>query len=392
MSNRDKRYELVLNSMMLEDDFQAWCDAFRKRAGQAGVSAQTLELCASHLRPDPRVLEKQSNQAEFTLTISQYLERAVTDKRIRKGRARFRDNRALLNGISEKFDVDPQIILAIWGLETDYGATRGDWPVLTALATLAQSGHRASFFEDELIAALTIIDAGDIAPAAMLGSWAGAMGHGQFMPSSVLRFAVDHDGDGRRDIWGDDPQDGLASIANYLAAHGWRMSRPCRVEVVLPQGFDHALAGRQVKRAVADWAGMGVQLADGSPVPDYGEASIVLPSGASGPAFMTFGNFDVLLTYNRADAYAIAVGLLADRVQGGRPIRTRCPDDLIVLSRDQMRELQERLTAAGYDTLGADGFPGPNTAAALRNYQRDNGLVADGFGSGAMLDHLRSRD
>ncbi|MDE9449612.1 lytic murein transglycosylase [Aliiroseovarius sp. Z3] len=376
---------------MLEKDFQAWCHAFRKRADQAGVSDRTLELCASHLRPDPRVLDKQSNQSEFTLTISQYLDRAVTDKRIRNGRARYRANRALLNNVSEQYGVDAQIILAIWGLESDYGATRGDWPVLTALATLAQSGHRASFFEDELIAALKIIDAGDIAPSAMRGSWAGAMGHGQFMPSSFQRFAVDDDADGRRDIWGDDPQDGLASVANYLAEHGWRKSRPCQIEVILPDGFDYALAGRHAKRPATEWDRAGVISAGGSQVPDYGDASVLLPSGASGPAFMTFGNFDVLLTYNRADAYAIAVGLLADRVQGGQPIKAKCPDDLIVLTRDGIRELQERLTGAGYDTLGADGFPGPNTAAALRSYQRDNGLVADGFGSGAMLDHLRNR-
>ena len=382
----------MLNSTMLEQEFQAWCHAFHKRAGQAGVSARTLELCASYLRPDPIVLEKQSNQSEFTLNISQYLDRAVSDKRIRKGRACYRENRTLLNSISEQYGVDAQIILAIWGLESDYGATRGDWPVLTALGTLAQSGHRSDFFEDELIAALLIIDAGDIAPAAMLGSWAGAMGHGQFMPSSFQHFAVDNDADGRRDIWGDDPQDGLASVANYLAEHGWRMSRPCRVEVKLPDAFDHALAGRQTSFPVAEWARMGVSSADGGPVPDYGNASVILPSGASGPAFMTFGNFDVLLTYNRADAYAIAVGLLADRVQGGRPIKAKCPDDLIVLTRDGMRELQERLTAAGYDTLGTDGFPGPNTSAALRKYQRDNGLVADGFGSGAMLELLRNQN
>lgn len=376
---------------MLEKDFQGWRDAFQKRASQAGVSDRTLQLCASYLRPDARVLEKQSNQSEFTLNITQYLDRVVSDKRIRKGRARYRANRTLLNSVSEQYSIDAQIILAIWGIESNYGATRGDWPVLTALATLAQSGHRADFFEDELIAALKIVDAGDIAPAAMLGSWAGAMGHGQFMPSSFQRFAVDNDTDGRRDIWGDDPRDGLASVANYLAEHGWRMSRPCGVEVVLPDGFDYALAGRQTNRPVAEWARMGVLSADGGPVPDYGDASVILPSGASGPAFMTFGNFDVLLSYNRAEAYAIAVGFLADRVQGGRPIRAKCPDDLVVLNRTKMRELQERLTAAGYDTLGADGFPGPNTAAALRDYQRDNGLVADGFGSGAMLDHLRSQ-
>ncbi|MCK8464692.1 lytic murein transglycosylase [Aliiroseovarius sp. S1339] len=368
-----------------------WRQGFHGRARQAGLSAQTLELCASYLRLEPRIHEKQSNQAEFTLTISQYVNRAVPESRIRKGRAQYRANRDLLNRISAKYSVDAQVILAIWGIETNYGATRGDWSVLSALATLAHAGHRASFFEEQLIAALEIIEAGDIAPAAMLGSWAGAMGHGQFIPTSFQQFAVDNDGDGRRDIWGDDPEDGLASIANYLAQHGWQMSRPCRVEVQLPKGFDFERAGLQTKRPVPDWSALGVVAADGAPVPDYGESSVLLPSGARGPAFLTFTNFDVLRTYNRADAYVIAVGCLADRLQGGKPIVKQCPDDLVILKRDEMRELQERLINAGYDTLGADGFFGPNTAKALRSYQKDHGLVADGFGSGAMLDHLRAK-
>lgn len=381
----------MLNSTLLEEEFSAWRLAFIDRARQAGLSDQILEFCASYLRPDARIHEKQSNQSEFTLTISDYLNRAVPEKRIRDGRARFRANRDLLHRVSEKYSVDAQVIMAIWGIETNYGATRGDWLVLSALANLAHAGHRAEFFEKELMAAFSIVEAGDIAPAAMLGSWAGAMGHGQFIPTSFQEFAVDSDGDGRRDIWGDDPEDGLASIANYLVQHGWRMNRPSSIEVRLPEGFDYALAGRQTRLPVTDWATMGVVSAEGGPVPDYGESSVLLPSGATGPAFMTFCNFDVLLSYNRAEAYGIAVSHLADRLQGGRPIRATCPDDLVVLKRDEMRELQERLTAAGHDTFGADGFTGPNTAKALRSYQAAHGLVADGFGSGAMLDHLRAR-
>ncbi|WP_289040368.1 lytic murein transglycosylase [uncultured Aliiroseovarius sp.] len=376
---------------MLEHKFDDWRDAFLSRAREAGLSDATLALCADFLRPDQRILEKQSAQSEFTLTISDYLARAVTDARVRKGRAAHRKYRDLMNKISEAYQVDAQIILAIWGIETDYGTACGDWPVLSALTTLAYAGHRAGFFEDELIAALQIIEAQDITPEGMLGSWAGAMGHGQFMPTSFQVFAVDSDGDGRRNIWGGDPTDGLASIANYLARHGWQMSRPCRAEVTLPVGFDFALAGRQTRKPVSDWTAQGVIAADGTPVPDYGESSVLLPSGASGPAFLTFGNFDALRAYNQADSYVIAVGCLADRLQGGKPVAKICPNDLEVLTHAQMRELQERLTKAGYDTLGADGFSGPNTASALRSYQQDHSLVPDGFGSGAMLRHLRAR-
>ncbi|MHA6265786.1 lytic murein transglycosylase [Aliiroseovarius sp. CAU 1755] len=382
---------MVRNSAELEQDFNVWRSSFEERAAEAGISPRTLKLCGGYLQADPRVLEKQSAQAEFTLTICDYLERAVPEARVRKGRARFKAHRDLLNDIATTYKVDVQVIVAIWGIETNYGQTRGDWSVLSALATLAHSGHRSDFFEAELIAALQIIESGDIAPSAMKGSWAGAMGHGQFMPSSFQKYAVDHDGDGRRDIWGTDPTDGLASIANYLAQHGWKVSRPCRIEVALPADFDFALTGRATTRTVGDWTAMGVVAADGAPIPDYGRCSVIVPSGATGPAFMTFENFNVLLTYNRAEAYGIASGYLAERVQGGKRLKRQCPKDHVVLGREGMRELQERLTALGFDTLGADGFSGPNTQSALRAYQTRSGLVPDGFASGEVLDRLRSK-
>ena len=381
----------MLSSTELEKSFLEWRQQFKSEAVAAGVLKETIELYSSHMRQDGRVLDKQSNQSEFVLTITDYLDRVATDKRIRKGRACFRSNRQLLNQVSTQYRVDPQVILAIWGVETDYGNIRGDWPVLSSLATLAHSGHRADFFKDELIAALKILEAGDIASGSMLGSWAGAMGHGQFMPSSFQQFAVDNNGDGKRDIWSDDPEDGLASIANYLAKHGWRMNKPASFEIVLPSSFDHNLSGRHTKLPVADWSAQGIMLAEGSPIPDYGDGSVLVPSGASGPTFMVFDNFDVLLSYNRVDSYAIAAAHLADRLQGGKTIKTRCPADLRALTRSEMRELQERVTKAGHDTKGADGFSGPNTATALKAYQVDHGLIADGFGSSAVLDHVRGR-
>ncbi|WP_371169407.1 lytic murein transglycosylase [Aliiroseovarius sp. 2305UL8-7] len=381
----------MLNSTEFEKSFLEWRQQFKSEAIAAGVMERTMELYASHLRQDVRILDKQSSQSEFILTITDYMDRVITDKRVRKGRACFRSNRQLLNRISSQYNVDAQIILALWGVETDYGRTRGDWPVLTSLATLAHGGHRADFFKDELIAALKILEAGDTAAAAMVGSWAGAMGHGQFMPSSFQRFAVDNDGDGRRDIWGDDPEDGLASIANYLAQHGWRTSKPASCEIVLPASFDHSQSGRENRLPVRDWVAQGVLLAEGSPIPDYGRSSVLIPSGASGPAFMVFDNFDVLLSYNRVDSYAIATAHLADRLQGGRPVKARCPTDLKALSRDEMRELQDLLTQKGHDAQGADGFSGPNTVRALKSYQKAHGLPTDGFGSSAMLEHLRSQ-
>lgn len=376
-------------SVAFEADFTAWRQGFLDRARKAGINPRTLENCVGQLIPEPKVLEKQSGQAEFTLTITDYLDRVVTEKRERQGRSTFRNKRQILSQIAAEYQVDAQVILAIWGIESNYGKTRGDWPVLTALSTLACAGHRSDFFESELIAALQIVEKGDVHPSNLRGSWAGAMGHGQFMPSSFQSYAVDHDNDGRRDIWSDNSTDGIASIANYLKHHGWIENRPALTEISLPEGFDFALTGRHHKLSVEMWSSVGVSSAESAPIPDYGESSVLLPSGARGPAFMVFDNFDVILTYNRAEAYGIAVGHLADRLEGGRPIRKRCPEDLVALTRDGMREVQTLLTQAGFNTYGADGFSGPNTAKALRAYQKVQGLVADGYASGDVLDHLR---
>jgi membrane-bound lytic murein transglycosylase B len=296
---------------------------------------------------------------------------------------------AVLDEIEQRHGVDKEIVAAIWGLESAYGAFRGSTSTLSALATLAHDGRRAAFFEGELMAALKILAAGDVRPERMEGSWAGAMGHTQFMPTSYLALAVDHDGDGRRDVWGDDPADALASAAAYLKHWGWTAGRPWGVEVTVPGGFDYGLTGERVKKSAADWAALGVRAVDGSAVPDHGPASVLMPAGHEGAAFMIFGNFAVIERYNPADAYVIAVGHLADRLKGGPPIAGGWPRQDRALTGDERRELQERLTAAGYDTQGVDGRIGPKTIAAIRAYQRSRGAVPDGYASPRLLEQLR---
>ena len=266
---------------------------------------------------------------------------------------------------------------------------RGSDATIRSLATLAFEGRRAAFFEGELIAALKIRQAGDVTPDRMRGSWAGAMGHTQFMPSSFLSYAVDFTGDGRRDIWSDDPTDALASTAAYLKHFGWTRGQPWGVEVVLPRGFDFTLANREIRKSPAEWAQLGVRGADGTAVANYGPAAILLPAGGQGAAFMIFDNFAVLERYNTADAYVIGVGHLSDRILGGAPIRSAWPRDDRALTFAERQELQQRLTAKGFDTQKIDGRIGPLTVNAVRAYQMAEGLMPDGYASLRVLQRLR---
>jgi peptidoglycan lytic transglycosylase B len=285
--------------------------------------------------------------------------------------------------------VEKQVVVAIWGLESAYGTFRGKTRIVGAMASLAYDGRRGAFFEEQLIAALNILQSGDTTLANMTGSWAGAMGHTQFMPTSFQQFAVDFNGDGRRDIWSDDPGDALASTAAYLAAHGWVKGQPWGVEVTLPEGFDYLLANRKITKSPADWARLGVRGLDGRKVANYGKGSVLLPAGAKGPAFMIFKNFEVLEAYNTADAYVIGVGYLADRIVGGATIQGSWPLQDRALSYDERIELQQRLTRAGFDTVKIDAKIGPLTIAAVRAYQVANGLVPDGYASLDLLKRLR---
>ena len=371
-------------------DFAVWLAGFRDRALAAGIGAGTLDAALPGIDWLPEVVERDRNQFEFTRTVWDYLDRAVSEDRIAAGRRALADHAALLAEIETRFGVDRHIVAAIWGLESSYGAVRGDVPTLSALATLAHEGRRGAFFEAELLVVLGFLDRGEVAPDALKGSWAGAMGHTQFMPGSLVAHGVDLRGDGRRDVWSDDPADALASTAAYLAANGWVTGQPWGVEVRLPADFDYTLARDTNRQSPAYWADLGVRAEDGTIVPDHGVASILLPGGYRGVAFMIFRNFAVLETYNTADAYVVAVGHLADRLRGGPPLSGSWPRGERALSFDERIELQERLTAAGFDTRGIDARVGPLTIAAIRGYQRARGLVPDGFPSVALLDGLRA--
>lgn len=365
-----------------------WIAGFKDRALQAGISSATLDALegAEYL---PKVVHNDRHQNEFTKTIWDYLDKAVSENRITLGLNALKTHKDMLARIEATYGVDAEIVAAIWGLESAYGAVRGDVPTLHALATLAYDGRRGAFFEGELIAALKIIQTGDATDETLRGSWAGAMGHTQFMPSSWHAFAVDFTGDGKRDIWSDDPTDALASTAAYLAGKGWIKGAPWGVEITLPPGFDYDLTTERVKKPVAGWQALGVRLAGGGDLPDHGEASVLLPGGHRGAAFLIFQNFHVIESYNTADAYVIAVGHLADRLKGGGPIRAEWPRDERALSFDERVSLQKGLTAAGFDTGGIDAKMGPKTVAAIKGFQKARGMVPDGFPSLSVLKALQ---
>jgi len=371
-----------------QEGLTQWLSTFRDRALTAGISSATLDALAG-AEYLPNVVRNDRRQSEFTKTIWDYLDTAVSEDRIAHGLKALKNQGETLARIEATYGVDAEVVAAIWGLESAYGAVRGDIPTLHALATLAYDGRRGAFFEGELIAALKILQLGDANAATLRGSWAGAMGHTQFMPSSWHAFAVDFTADGKRDIWGDDPTDALASTAAYLAGKGWVTGAPWGAEITLPPGFNYDLTTERVKKAVAEWQAMGVRLAEGGDLPDHGQASVLLPGGHRGAAFLIFQNFHVIETYNTADAYVIAVGHLADRLRGAGPILAPWPRDERALSFDERVALQKHLTAAGFDTGGIDAKMGPKTVAAIKAFQKSQGMVPDGFPSLTVLQALQ---
>ena len=370
-------------------DFAQWQADFRNRALAQGIRPAIFDSAFAGVVVNPRVITRDSNQAEFSRTLWEYLDGAVSEVRIANGRAALARHADTLARIERRYGVEAEVVLAVWGLESAYGAMRGNSDIITAMATLAHEGRRRDFFEAELIAAMRILQAGDVAPRQMIGSWAGAMGHTQFMPTSYLAHAVDFNGDGRRDIWSDDPTDALASTANYLRHHGWTTGQPWGVEVVLPQGFDYSLTGEGTKRGAGFWRRQGVRLTNGAQVPDHGQAAILLPAGHRGVALMIFNNFHVIERYNPADAYVIGIGHLADRIAGAGPFRASWPRGERGLSRAEREELQRRLAARGMHSGTVDGIIGPQTADSVRRFQASVGLVPDGFASLGVLERLR---
>jgi membrane-bound lytic murein transglycosylase B len=296
------------------DGFQNFLNGLRAEARRAGISPATLDHALAGVQPNQKVLDRASHPPEFTMTWAQYRAMLITDQRIANGRAAYAQNRALLQRVRERFGVEPGVITGIWGLESSFGTGMGDYRVVEALATLAWKGRRTSFFRSELIAALRILDHGDVSPAHMLGSYAGAMGQPQFMPSSYLRYAVDFEGHGRRDIWTSKP-DVLGSIANYLAQSGWRSGESWGQPVTLPANFDRIATGREERRPLADWTRLGVRPVDGWPLPRGDTlAAVVQPDGPGGEAFLAYSNFAAIRRYNPSDYYALVVGLLGDAI------------------------------------------------------------------------------
>jgi len=373
-------------------DFSLWVRGFKPQAVAGGVRPEVYDQAMAYAHLDQSVLDAASNQPEFSKPVWEYLDRAVSPTRISTGQQKISENRQLLSAIQTRYGVDYHVLVAIWGLESAYGGYMGNHNVLAALATLGYEGRRQSFGREQLIAALKIIQNGDIAAAEMEGSWAGAMGQTQFIPTTYNAYAVDFEGDGKRDIW-HSKGDALGSAANYLRASGWQSGMPWGFEVSLPVGFDYASADLSVKKPVGAWAVEGVRSATGGPLPHHlsgQSASIILPVGAQGPAFMVLKNFNTIMRYNNSTSYALAISLLSERFQGKGEIVKPWPKIGRPLSRSERYELQRRLTAAGFSTDGVDGKIGPATRNAVRAYQAAQGLTPDGFPTLALLERLRA--
>ncbi len=376
-------------------DFGSCGAALRTSAVAQGVSAERFDRVFADITPDLSVLPLLDAQPEFTTPIWDYLAALVDSQRVDDGRTRLGQHAALLQQVSSQYGVDAATIVAVWGVESDYGRVFGKRPLLQSLATLSCNGRRQPFFKGELLALLKLIDKGDLDPAGLTGSWAGAFGHTQFMPSTYARIAVDGDGDGRRDLVASIP-DALASTANYLKQAGWRSGQPWGVEVRIPAGFNAALAGRGKRKPLADWRALGITLVDGKPlqvpaIADDSNAALLLPAGAKGPALLVFRNYDAIYSYNAAESYALAIATLADRLRGGSGLVAAWPTDDPGIGRQQRRELQTLLLARGHAIGAADGMIGNATRRAIQAEQQRLGWKdADGRAGSRILQALRA--
>ncbi len=370
-------------------EFAAFVERLWPLAQARGVSRQTFDAAFNGVTPSPTILGHTRKQAEFVKPIWDYLAGAVSTARTERGRARAAEFSAVLSQIESRYGVDPYVVMAVWGMESNFGSFTGGENVIRALATLAFARYRGDFFRDELLTALEILQQGHATPASMSGSWAGAMGQTQFMPSSFFKYAVDFDGDGRKNIWTSIP-DALASTANYLAEHGWIKGYTWGYEVTLRPGYDVSPHDPLKFRNFAQWAADGIRRADGEPMPGGGEGSLYLPAGAKGPAFLFTQNFRVIKTYNNSTYYALGVGLLSDRIAGVPPLKGSWPKQDKRLSMTQTQDLQRHLARLGFDVGEADGRIGDKAQTAIRAYQRKAGLMADGYPTPALLEKMRT--
>jgi lytic murein transglycosylase len=378
----------VAATLPLDLRFADWIAAFQRDARAQGIAAGTLESAFAGVQYLPEVVERDRSQAEFTRTVWEYLDTAVSPARVARGQDRLFEVRAQADAAAARYGVPAPILAAIWGMESNYGSHTGSIPTIDALATLGFDGRRAAWARGQLLAALKILQSGDITRERMIGSWAGAMGQTQFLPSNFLAYAVDADGDSRRDIWGS-MADVMASTARFLAQSGWRSDQPWGVEVRLPADFDLGRADTDIRQSGARWAAEGLRTVDGTALPDLPEAAIFLPAGARGPAFLIGPNFRTILRYNNATSYALAVGLLAQQLAGGPGVQASWPRDLPALTRSDIRALQTALNQRGFDSGTPDGLLGPATRAGIRAYQRSAGLPADGYPTADLLQRLQ---
>lgn len=373
-----------------QQDFDSWLAGLKQEAVARGIRPETVDTALAGVEPLPEVIERDRSQREFTLTFTRYMRGAVTDGRVEKARQLLERHRPLLEKVAAEYGVQPRFLVSFWGLESNFGDHTGGYSVVAALATLAHEGRRHDFFRAQLLDALQILDEGHISVGEMTGSWAGAMGQLQFIPSTFVNFAVDYDGDGHRDIWHSLP-DIFASAANYLSQEGWKGDRTWGRQVSLPQGFDYALASLGERKSLAEWAALGLRRADGGPLPraDGFEASLVLPAGQRGPAFLVYENFRTILVWNRSILYALSVGHLADRIDGAPALGAASLPDEEPLSLKSIEEMQALLNARGFPAGKPDGLVGPKTREALRAFQSAQGLPADGYPTKELIDLLR---
>jgi lytic murein transglycosylase len=370
-------------------EFQACLNRLQPMASAKGVRSSTFERLTEGLEPDMSVIEKLDYQPEFRSPIWDYLSGLVDDERVADGKAMLTQYADTLKRVEQQYGVDPATVVAVWGVESDFGRTFGKYPLVQSLGTLSCFGRRQSYFRGELFSAMRIVQKGDVPLERLVGSWAGAFGHTQFMPSTFERLAVDFDGDGRADLM-DNANDALASTANFLKKAGWRTGQPWGMEVKLPAGFDTSAEGRRSKRAISTWEARGVTSVDGSPLPtSAGNAGLLTPAGPTGPAFLVFRNFDAIYSYNAAESYGLAIAHLSDRLRGAGPFATPWPTDDAGISRAERRELQGLLILRGHDIGEVDGMLGEKSRAAIRIEQQQLGQEASGRGGQKLLRALR---
>ncbi len=386
--------QAAVQEMPLSDTIAAHAAAFptcvanlQERARTEGLSEATIQDTVASLQFVPKVIELDQAQPEFSQTFNNYFTKRATDWRVNEGRRLLKKHRALLDKLAQEYGVPPQYILSFWGLETNYGSYKGKMSVLDSLATLACEPRRSGYFTTELMQALKLKEKYGFDKSTMVGSWAGAMGHTQFMPSAYAKYAIDGDGDGKADLW-NSTEDALTSAANFLQHLGWQRNERWGREVILPRNFNYENLGAKQAQPLSQWAAQSVVQSNGLPLPAIDmKAALYLPSGHTGPAFLGYENFNVIMRWNRSEFYAITVGHLADRINGGEPLKV-APPEQPRLSREQIKQLQTKLNESGFDVGKPDGVLGRNSSAGIQAFQRSKNMIADGFPSPEVFSAL----